>query len=96
MKNSKLLLLVLTFASLLFLTTANEMGSQVQLEQTKPKTYNWILDMILIPIDMFILIGLSGPVYWFASFFGNCPQCYVQYVIDFMNTPFLQLSYKYM
>jgi len=85
MKINKLLLLF-AFAALLVLTVAKE--SEIQLEQTptpaplKTKKYNWILDMLLIPVNMFILIVLGGPIYGFASFFGNCPQCYVDAVIS--------------
>jgi hypothetical protein len=56
--------------------------------------YKWLSDMFRFWLDV-ILLGITGPFFWFASFFANCQECYVNYVTGFMNKKGLRLSYKY-
>ena len=80
--------LLLLFATLLVLVTATEV-QQV-------KQYNWTLDLFLWWFDEFIMLCAAIIWYPFYAFWFNSPAAYTSFVVGLLNTPYLQLSYKYM
>lgn len=77
-----LLSLMVTFA-------AAAMPAQVQIM----KEYNWLLDIIVIWIDI-TAVALMTPLWWFLSFFVNCQSCYIDMVVTIFD--YLPLSYNYL
>jgi len=41
----------------------------------------------------FGIIAVLTPIWWFASFFGNCQSCYIDMVVGTFTT--IPLSYTY-
>ena len=49
--------------------------------------------MVTLLFNMFIITVVT-PFMFFPSFFANCPECYINFVMDF--TQAVPLSYKYL
>lgn len=93
-KAAILFLSVCLLVSVTAATSTTEVVSTPSMSLQQNKEYNWIWDMIVWLYDV-IILAVIGPFFIFASLFGNCQSCYSNFVIGFMNTPFLRLSYKY-
>ena len=90
MKQLSLLFLALLIA----LAAASPVSSLEAFALEQIKEYRWVSDMIRWLFDA-VLIMITSPFFFLASFFANCQECYVSYVTNFMNAKFLRLSYKY-
>ncbi len=62
-------------------------------QEVRATSYSWLLDMFVIGLDSAIITILT-PIWWFASFFGNCQTCYVDMVVATLDT--IPLSYSYL
>ena len=79
---------------ILSVTAASHVAEVDKMYLGQTKEYNWIWDIVMWLFDT-IILAVIGPFFFFASLFANCQTCYSDFVIGFMNTPFLRLSYKY-
>jgi hypothetical protein len=82
------LILLITFAA------ASPLAPLESYALEQIKEYRWVSDMKRWLFDAIIIL-ITSPFFFLASFFANCQECYVSYVTGFMNAKLLRLSYKY-
>ncbi len=57
-------------------------------------SYSWTWDMFVYFYDS-VILAIVSPFFFFASLFGNCQSCYVDFLTTFVAKKGFRFSYKY-